>query len=196
MINGQKITLGPLMPTDFGAMFRWINDADAARLDLAYRPTDWSTFYSWTESLSKDQTRIVFSIRKLNEPPSIGFVGFSCINAVHRSADLSIRIGEEADRHRGYGTEAIRLALDFAWRHMNLHRIALTALAHNERAIRTFEAAGFEREGLSRSACFIAGRWCDVVTMGALSPASSQGAGPIPLSEMAGSARSSRGGAA
>ncbi len=120
--------------------------------------------------MSKDSTRVLFAIRTITEAPIVGFVGLSGINPVHRSADMAVRIGDEFNRNKGYGKEALLLALDFGWKHLNLHRIGLTTLADNPRAIATFEAAGFVREGLARQAAFIDGKWHDVVIMGALSP--------------------------
>jgi len=103
MIKGSKIVLGPLMPGDADAMFRWINDVESARLDYAYRPTDWNAFQGWIDSLSKDKSRVMFAIRRIGASPIIGFVGLHSINPVHRSADLSVRIGEEANGTRVVG---------------------------------------------------------------------------------------------
>ncbi|HEY1721156.1 MAG TPA: GNAT family protein [Magnetospirillaceae bacterium] len=168
MLKGSKISIGPFLANDSEALFRWFNDAETARWDLAYRPTDWIAFKSWIESISKDGTRVLFAIRRNGETSIVGFIGMSAINPVHRSADLAVRIGDESNRGKGYGKEAIALALDFGWRHLNLHRVALTTLADNPRAIACFKSAGFEQEGLARQAAFIDGQWHDVTLMGAL----------------------------
>jgi RimJ/RimL family protein N-acetyltransferase len=170
MIKGSKVTIGPFLAQDIDPLFRWFNDAETARWDLAYRPTDWVAFKSWIEAMTKDATRVLFAIRAVGGGPLLGFVGLSSINPVHRSAELAIRIGDEVHRNQGYGKEAALLALDFGWKHLNLHRIALTTLADNPRAVAAFEAAGFAREGLARDAAFIDGKWRDVVIMGVLSP--------------------------
>ncbi len=170
MIKGSTVTIGPFLAQDIDPLFRWFNDAETARWDLAYRPTDWLTFKAWIESMARDTTRVLFAIRLVGGGPILGFVGLSGINPVHRSADLAVRIGDETNRNKGFGKEAMLLALEFGWKHLNLHRIALTTLADNLRAVATFEAAGFVREGLSRDAAFIAGKWHDVVIMGALTP--------------------------
>ena len=170
MFTGSKVTIGPMLPADGPAMFRWFNDAEAAALDLAYRPTDWITFKNWAEALAKDSSRVLFLIRRIGQNSSIGFVGITNIQPVHRSAELGVRIGEPHDRGQGYGQEATRLALDYCWKHLNLNRVALSTLATNERAIRAFSAAGFEREGVARRAAFIDGRWHDLVIMAMLRP--------------------------
>jgi RimJ/RimL family protein N-acetyltransferase len=170
MFKGTKILIGPLLPNDGAPLFRWFNDTEAAALDLAFRPMDWVAYKGWSESLAKDPSRILFAIRRLDLAPIIGFVGITNIQTVHRSAELGVRIGEAADRGHGFGQEATRLALAYCWNHLNLNRVALSALAGNDRAIRAFEAAGFEREGLARRAAFINGAWHDLVIMGILRP--------------------------
>jgi len=170
MFRGAKISIGPMLPNDGPAMFRWFNDVEAAALDLAFRPMDWITFKSWAESLAKDSSRVLFAIRRIDQPAIIGFVGITNIHPVHRSAELGVRIGEATDRGHGFGREATGLALDYCWNHLNLNRVALSTLAGNERAIRSFARAGFEREGVARRAAYIDGKWHDLVIMGVLRP--------------------------
>lgn len=169
-LRNEAVTIGPLLPEDTGPLFLWLNDVDAARLDLAYRPTDWLAFKAWLDELPRTQTQMVFAIRKLFEPHIIGFVVFKNIQLVHRSADIGVRIGAEADRGKGYGTKALTLAASYAWNHLNLHRLSLTVFAHNARAIAAYRAAGFHEEGKLEDAAFIDGEWVDVVPMAALRP--------------------------
>jgi RimJ/RimL family protein N-acetyltransferase len=51
---------------------------------------------------------------------------------------------------------------------MNFRRIKLETLAHNERALRCYEACGFQREGLLRKDEYADGLYRDVVIMGIL----------------------------
>jgi RimJ/RimL family protein N-acetyltransferase len=171
MLLGSRISIGPFVPEDFAAMFCWFNDVAAAGLDLAYRPVDMMAHQQWWQSLGRDQSKVVFAIRKLSEPVIIGYVQIAAINSVHRSAEIGIRIGEEKNRGQGYGSEALRLALDFCWNHLNLNRLQLTVFKHNLRAIGAYRAAGFCKEGRMRKAAFIGGKWADLIMMAALRPA-------------------------
>ena len=92
MLRGERVSIGPLLPGDASALFRWFNDVEAARFDLAYRPTDWNGFKAWSEGLARDTSRVVFAVRRLDAPIIIGFTGLSGINPVHRSADIAVRI--------------------------------------------------------------------------------------------------------
>ena len=171
MLMASRITIGPFVPEDLGPLFCWANDVAAARLDFAYRPVDMMAHKQWWEGLGKDPTKVVFAIRKTTEPSIIGYVQITGINAVHRSAELGIRIGEEKNRRQGYGTEALRLAVEFCWNHLNLNRDQLVVFKHNQGAIGAYKAAGFKKEGLLHKAAFIGGDWVDLVLMAALRPA-------------------------
>jgi [ribosomal protein S5]-alanine N-acetyltransferase len=171
MLLGSRISLGPFVPEDCAAVFCWFNDVAAARLDFAYRPVDMMAHQQWWSGLGKDTTKVVFALRKTSSPAIVGFVQITGINAVHRSADLGIRIGEEKNRGQGYGKEALRLALDFCWNHLNLNRVQLVVFKHNSRAIGAYAAAGFRKEGRLRKAAFIDGEWVDLVLMAACRPA-------------------------
>ncbi len=171
MLLSNRITLGPLVPEDFGPLFCWANDVAAARLDFAYRPVDMMAQRQWWDGLGKDTTKVVFAIRKTTEPAIIGYVQITGINAVHRCAELGIRIGQEQNRGQGYGTEALRLAVEFCWNHLNLNRAQLVVFKHNHRAIAAYKTVGFRKEGVLRKAAFIGGEWVDLVLMAALRPA-------------------------
>jgi [ribosomal protein S5]-alanine N-acetyltransferase len=175
MLLGSGISLGPFIPEDCAAVFCWVNDVAAARLDYAYRPVDMMAHQQWWSGLGKDTTKVVFALRRTGDPALIGFVQIANINAVHRSAELGIRIGNERDRGQGHGKEALRLALDFCWNHLNLNRVQLVVFKHNTRAIGAYGAVGFRKEGRLRKAAFIDGDWVDLILMAACRPAKKAG---------------------
>ncbi|WP_428674636.1 GNAT family N-acetyltransferase, partial [Roseibium sp.] len=61
----------------------------------------------------------------------------------------------------GYMTEAVAVAVRYAFDELRLHRVEAACIPDNTRSIRLLEKAGFEREGLMRSYLKIDGRWCD-----------------------------------
>ncbi len=48
------------------------------------------------------------------------------------------------------------------------HRLELTVMAHNERAIRLYERKGFVREGVKRQALLVGDAWVDEILMAKL----------------------------
>ena len=168
------VAIGPLVPDDSAALFRWVNDVKSAALDMAYRPVDGIAFNAWLGAFATDNSKVLFVIRRRGNPAPFGYVQITNIHSIHRSADIGIRIGSDEDRGRGLGKAALTLAVDYAWNHLNLNRIQLTVLATNLRAIRAYKAVGFESEGLFRRAVFIGGVWTAVLAMAMLQPLHSQ----------------------
>jgi RimJ/RimL family protein N-acetyltransferase len=167
-MKDELVTIGPILPADMGSLFVWLNDAQSAKLDLAFKPLDCIAFKGMFEQIAKDASQVLFAIRKVDAPEIIGFTVLRNIQSVHRSAELGIRIGTEDERGKGIGARAVALVLNYAWNSLNLQRVSLTVLAHNARAIASYRAAGFVVEGVLRQAAFIDGRWCDMAIMGAL----------------------------
>jgi RimJ/RimL family protein N-acetyltransferase len=168
--NGGGVALSPALPDDIGKLFLWLNDAKAALDDMPYRPVDCLVFKDWLDQQAKQSAQILFIIRTLQPARAIGFVLFKNLNPVFRAAELGVRIGDESDRCRGYGSGALKLALRYSWDTLNLKRVWLTVFAGNQRAIAAYARAGFEQEGVMRQAAFIGGQWVDVVMMAALNP--------------------------
>jgi len=170
-MRSDKVTIGPLLPDDTASIFLWLNDVESVILDLTYRPVDWMKYNNWLEHFSQSDAQIIFAIRNIHQPKIIGFIAITKIDSVHRSAEIGIRIGSPADRGKGYGKDAIELAINYAWSHLNLHRVHLRVFESNRRAICAYRAAGFQHEGKLRQAAFVNGEWTDVVLMGILRPA-------------------------
>ena len=168
MLTGTRIALTELRRTDLETLFAWINDPDTVRFNAPYSPVHEPGHSAWFDKVVNDPARIVFGIRELNNGRIIGVLQLIDLHPIHRSAELIVRIGSDDDRGRGYGSEAVRLATDFAFRDRNLQRVWLRVFSDNVRAIRAYEKAGLQEEGILRRACFIDGRWRDEVIMAVL----------------------------
>lgn len=167
MIFGSEITVGAFVPDDYPAMYCWANDMVAASLDGAFRPVNLRDVIAWCEAAGKDPSRVMLAVRQRTDPKIIGYVHIHNINAVHRSADIGIRIGEERHRGRGYGKQALGIALDYCWDHLNLERVGLVVFRQNARAINAYKAVGFKKEGLLKRLLYVDGCWIDIVLMAA-----------------------------
>ena len=167
-MNGSRVRLSPLLQKDSATLFRWINDRELVTLQAGFRPVHGLKHAAWMKDIVNRSDVAIFAIRLKRGDRLIGVCQLFSISPVHRSAELQIRIGEARARGRGYGTEAVRLLVDFAFRDLNLHRVWLQFFSFNTRALKAYTAAGFVREGVMRDAAFIDGRFVDVVVMGRL----------------------------
>ena len=170
LIRHDGVGIGPLLPEDASSAFLWTNDIESNALDLPYKPVDGVSFSNWLASFQGDPSRVLFIIRVANRGEAVGTLMLSGIHPVNRCADLGIRIGREKDRGRGIGAAACRLALTYAWEHLNLARVQLRVQAENPRAVGAYMRAGFALEGRHPKAAFVAGAWHTMLTMAALNP--------------------------
>lgn len=70
---------------------------------------------------------------------------------------------------RGIGTELLQRAKNWAAAH-DLHRLELTVMAHNSRAIRLYKRMGFSVEGRRSECLFVDGQFIDELTLAAILP--------------------------
>lgn len=105
-----------------------------------------------------------------SQPVPVGTIHLSPLNqklAHHRFTEIGISIVKPY-QGRGYGSEAIAWALDWAFETAGVHRVGINALGYNDGAIRLYERLGFKKEGASRDMWWHAGRWWDDVQFGML----------------------------
>ena len=95
---------------------------------------------------------------------STGLVELVEINTVHRSAEFQIII-VPACQGRGLAGQATRLALDYGFSVLNLHKISLIVDRENEKAAHIYTKAGFQTEGMLKEEFFMNGQYRDVLRM-------------------------------
>ena len=98
-----------------------------------------------------------FSIIDMKKEKMIGVVGIENIDHIKRKGTLGIFIGDKDYRGNGYGTEALRLVLDFGFNYLNLNNIKLDVLEFNKRAISCYKKCGFKEYGRRRQSEFLNG---------------------------------------
>ena len=100
----------------------------------------------------------------------VGVVRLAPIDTANRSARFGIGILDPDRLGQGLGTAATRLALGWGFDHLGLHRVSLTVLAENTRAIAAYTRCGFVVEGLFRDTLYRDGIWHDDLSMAILKP--------------------------
>jgi RimJ/RimL family protein N-acetyltransferase len=159
--EGQRIYFRALDVDDEPLLRKWINDP-AVRQHLLHRPALNSLRErEFIEAQGKNPNEYVFGVVAKTGERLIGNIGLHRIDPVSRSAVLGVMIGDTASQGRGYGREAVRLVLKFAFEELNLNRVSLGVFANNWRAIRTYQKTGFVQEGCARQAQYRNGRYQD-----------------------------------
>jgi len=165
MLEGEHVSVAPLRDEDSEPMFAWINDRDLVILNAPFEPVDAGAHRRWFDQIRERDDVEIFGIRRDSDDLLIGSCQLLEIDREAGTCELQIRIGEAAGRDRGYGTETVGLLLRHAFEGLGLGEVRLDVFADNERAIRAYEKAGFERRETRPGATLIEGERKDVVVM-------------------------------
>ena len=155
---------------DTDRIVSWRN-SDAVRKNFIYQELfTRQSHENWIRTRVETGDVVQMMICELETDKPIGSVYIRDIDRKHKKAEYGIFIGEPSARGRGLGTAAAKLMLQYCFEEKELNRVYLRALADNEQAIRSYEKAGFKREGYLREDVCIDGIYRDVVWMAALAP--------------------------
>ena len=160
---GDRIYLSPKGVSEEEAekFTEWMNDFQVS--DYTGRSSQITTLVNekeWLEDSAKNSSKDrSFAIVELNTNKLIGVISLENFYWVTRNAELGIFIGDPDYRGNGYGTEAIKLLLEFGFKYLNLHSIRLSLLDVNERAHKCYLKCGFKDTGITRDAIFLNGKY-------------------------------------
>ena len=163
-LEGEKVYLSPINVDDYPIYTKWVNNPNINKyLTIQNKLISLFNEREILEGLSKEE--FVFAIVKCDNDELIGNVGLQNIDYKNGNAELGIFIGEEDNLSKGYGSEAIKLLLNYAFNNLRLHNIMLTVYADNLRAIKAYTKCGFKEFGRRRETLFRDGHYIDVIYM-------------------------------
>jgi RimJ/RimL family protein N-acetyltransferase len=162
-LAGQRVYLRPPHVDDAPRYVRWLNDEQVRQWVTFYLPMPEHAEREWIEAAPARRDEVHFALVLRAGDRHIGGLGLHQIRWKDRAATFGIFIGEPDCWGQGYGAEATRLLLRYAFATLNLNRVELGVFAFNKRAIRVYEKLGFVREGVRREWAFINGRYTDEV---------------------------------
>ncbi|MGM0851934.1 MAG: GNAT family N-acetyltransferase [Bacillota bacterium] len=168
LLTGKRIYLSGFQEEDVTAIREWSQNEEVQRLldALPHKPKAQEDIKKWMGDPGDNAYR--FAIRLKDDGRIIGFVELDGILWTHRVGWVSISIGDEQSWGNGYGKEAMKCLLAYAFHELNLYRLQLTVFSYNERAIRLYESLGFTKEGSYRQFLQRDGDRYDMVLYGIL----------------------------
>jgi diamine N-acetyltransferase len=171
VLTGERAALGPLKRDHLPMFARWINDPEVRR-GLAYRGlANEDAEIKWYEEMTEAgrqprPSAVGFAVHDAADGELVGVCGIEGIDHHFSRAELGIFLGRR--RGTGIGTDATRLALDWAFNVLGLRNVMLETYEFNEQARRAYERAGFRAIGRRRDAVSVMGRRWDSLLMDAI----------------------------
>lgn len=145
----------------------WYDDA------FYLRSVDTEPAYPFSEEKIEKEIKgaentFYFHIRTLEDDRLIGFATLHSLEWNNQLATLAIGIGNKKDRGQGFGDEALKLIMRYAFMELNLFRLSLEVISYNSNAINLYLRNGFIKEGVIRKAVYRDNQRHDRIVMGIL----------------------------
>ncbi|WP_410649341.1 GNAT family N-acetyltransferase [Amycolatopsis sp. cmx-4-54] len=167
-LTGENVVLTQLDQTYFETAWKALQEPETTRLTGTHTRFTPEQIRTWLAGRRGLDDRADYAILREVDRAHVGDLALTDIDKDNRSASFRIALNGPEFYGNGYGTEATKLVLGYAFDIVGLHRVSLEVFDYNPRARRAYEKAGFVREGLQREALWWDGEWHDVVTMAIL----------------------------
>jgi RimJ/RimL family protein N-acetyltransferase len=169
MLNGERVLLRPIQRGDLPRLWELVSDFEVAVLGSSGPVVPHSLAESeanFDQELAQPRKdRAYFAIEVDGE--LIGEAGLHRIDHFSRACELGIGIGREF-WGKGFGQDAVRTLVEYAFEHLNMNRVGLYVLAEDPRAVGAYRKAGFVEEGRIRQHAWVRGRYEDELVMAIL----------------------------
>ena len=175
LFESQDIRFGPIdHEKDPEIESKWTHDSEFMRLMETgpARPMSAALVRKQYEKLEKqieeEKHLYYFTIRAKADDRLIGRAAVQWIEWANGNGFLRLGIGAAEDRCKGYGSQALRMLLRFAFAELNLFRVSAIVAEYNEGAIALLKKFGFVQEVCRRKSLERDGRRWDLLVFGLL----------------------------
>ena len=154
MINlkGEHIYLRALEPEDLDFIYEIENDQSVWDISNTITPYSKFLIQQYLDNAHKD----IYEVKQLrlvicnSESQAIGLIDLFDFDFKHRRAGIGLLIKDEPNTQKGFGNEALRLLVDYATQHLNMHQLYCNISEDNTNSLKLFKNHGFEVIGLKK----------------------------------------------
>jgi len=152
--SGDAVRVRPVTVDDCTRRYEaWLADPRVNRfLETRWQPQTGQAILEFVRQAIASDSGHLLAIVELSSGRHIGNIKIGAINERHRSADVSYFIGEVDCWGKGYGSEAVGLAVRLAFEELGLFRLQAGVYSSNVASIRVLVRNGFVQEGCWRQA--------------------------------------------
>ena len=157
---GERITLRAIEEDDMEMLRSMMNDPQIENfLGGKSFPVSKNAQKEWFNKLRIDFNELRLMIE--SESNVIGTIILNNIDYINGNAEIHIKLLENYS-NKGYGSEAVKLVLKYAFFELRLESIYAHVIEYNEKSIKMFKKIGFKLDGVFRKRIFKNGQFIDV----------------------------------
>jgi RimJ/RimL family protein N-acetyltransferase len=169
MLRGERVVLRTVEREDVDRLWELLEDIEVAHRVSNSPPLFWSKarweaeVEGWAEEPDDTAARFVIEV----DGEVIGQCQLQKLDYYRGLCDLGISLGR-LYWGQGFGQDAVRILLRYAFRYLNMRKVCLEVLADDERAVGAYRKAGFVEEGRLRQQAWFEGAYADALVMAVL----------------------------
>ena len=158
LLETDRITLKLIEEKDLEYLLNLRCDINVCS-GIIHTPLNMENQKKWFSNLDQKYSFIIIdNVTKL----FLGTIGFTFLDRLHQRATWYIRLDSQY-QGKGYGNEASRVLVDYAFRHMNINRLDCDCFDENPAAAANIKKLGFEQEGILRDYYFHDGKFKSII---------------------------------
>src|SRR6056297_2989689 len=170
MFEGKLTRLRVYKKEDLKTVWNYINQENTMKFlrpGIPF-PFKFEEEEKWYESINGLSTKsYTFAIERKKDDEYLGGVGINEIDWKNSYCEIGIFLAEDYCG-QGYGTDALKVLIDFIFNEMNLNKVMLSVYSFNDRAQNSYKKTGFVEEGRLREHIFRNGKYNDEIIMSIL----------------------------
>ncbi len=151
----NRLILKPLLEDSLSEQYLvWMNDPGVVK----YTESRWTKYTmsdlkSFVQDMNKSQKDYLFGIFIAENNFHIGNIKIGNINTQHSYAELGIIIGIKEEWGKGYASEALKLAIEYAFDQLKLYKLIADVYENNIGSIKALQKVGFRECGRYADHC-------------------------------------------
>jgi [ribosomal protein S5]-alanine N-acetyltransferase len=167
-LSGERIYLREVRLSDVNERYySWLNDPEIYQyLETRFIPRSLENIAEFVKRMDGKENEPFFAICLRENDLHIGNIKLGPINWRHRSADISLLIGDKECWGKGFASEAVQVITDYGFRILNLNKVKAGCYDNNIGSAKAFEKNGYVREGLLREQFISQGKKIDMIILG------------------------------
>jgi len=170
MLEGNQVRLRAIERDDLPRLHELLDD-DLELLgraeDSPPRPVSLAELEQRFDERLEEADRTVMRFGIEVDGELIGECQLHFVDHYRGTCDLGIALGRPYWA-KGFGQDAVRALVAFAFRDLNLRKVGLEVLADDDRAVSAYRKVGFVEEGRRRAHSWFEGAFHDALVMGIL----------------------------
>ncbi|MEI6429553.1 MAG: GNAT family protein [Pseudanabaena sp. ELA607] len=165
MLKTNKTLLRPPVDKDKEFLLQLRNDIDLQVMLMSRaKPNTLNKIEFWLNQKLSDEHGVFFVIADVDNDFPVGYIQLVKIDFINRKCELGICIDTQYHGN-GYAVDAFTLLEDYAKKILNIHKIVISVLTTNNRAIRFYKKMLYQIVGVLKADFYIENEFHDVLLM-------------------------------